>query len=62
MTVERRFPASVGRLTAPSIRLARQHEAMDDASELTEAEVNDLLSDDDHNAGWEDAESYEWTR
>ena len=35
---------------------------MDDASKLTEAEVNDLLSDDDRNAGWEDAESYEWTR
>ncbi|MFE7211905.1 hypothetical protein ACFY0A_24510 [Streptomyces sp. NPDC001698] len=29
---------------------------MDDAGELTEAEVNDLLSDDDRNAGWEDAE------
>jgi hypothetical protein len=35
---------------------------MDDASELVEGEVNDLPRGDDHNAGWEVAESYEWTR
>jgi hypothetical protein len=35
---------------------------VDDASELTGAEVNGLLGDDDRNAGWEDAGSYGWTR
>ena len=33
-----------------------------DETELTEAEVNDLLDDDDRDAGWDDNESYEWVR
>ncbi|RKT02935.1 hypothetical protein BX286_0851 [Streptomyces sp. 3211.6] len=28
--------------------------------ELTEDEVNDLLGDDDRDAGWEDDEAYDW--
>lgn len=36
--------------------------AMQDPREvLSEDEVNDLLSDDDRDAGWEDDE-YEWVR
>lgn len=35
----------------------------DDQDEvLTEDEVNDLLSDDDRDAGWHEDESYEWVR
>jgi hypothetical protein len=32
---------------------------MEDMPELTEGEVNDLLSDDDRDAGWEDDDSCE---
>lgn len=35
---------------------------MDDAHELTENEVNDLLSDDDRDTGWDaDDEAYDWS-
>lgn len=45
-----------------TVHPARPREAVDDASGLVEAEVNGLLGDGDRNAGWEGAESYEWTR
>lgn len=43
------------------MRSARHHEPMGE-TELTEAEVNDLLNGDDRDARWEDDESYEWVR
>lgn len=33
--------------------------AMDDV-ELTEDEINDLLSGDDQGAGWDEEDGYEW--
>jgi hypothetical protein len=33
---------------------------MTDQHEFTEDEVNDLLSDDDRDTGWENDDSYDW--